>query len=97
VQCSQKEHVIGAVCWKKEEMSLQPLCWHCIECFIQHERDVRQRTAPTYMWCKQVIINRVIMACDFYCCLLPQCECEALCTCHSGFPTATVTDGKSNA
>ena len=31
--------------------------------------------------------NRVIMACDLYCCLLPQCE--ALRTCRSGFPIAT--------
>jgi len=29
----------------------------------------------------------VIMACELYCCLLPQCE--ALRTCHSGFPIAT--------
>jgi len=27
------------------------------------------------------------MACELYCCLLPQCE--ALRTCHSGFPIAT--------
>jgi len=31
--------------------------------------------------------NRVIMAYDLYCCLLPQCE--ALHTCHSGFPITT--------
>jgi len=31
--------------------------------------------------------NRVIMACELYCCLLPQCE--ALRTCRSGFPIAT--------
>jgi len=30
--------------------------------------------------------NRVIMACELYCCLLPQCE--ALCICCSGFPIA---------
>jgi len=29
----------------------------------------------------------VIMACELYCCLLPQCE--ALRTCRSGFPIAT--------
>ena len=32
--------------------------------------------------------NRVIMACELYCCLLPQCE--ALCICRSGFPIATL-------
>jgi len=31
--------------------------------------------------------NRVIMACELYCCLLPQCE--ALRTCRSVFPFAT--------
>ena len=31
--------------------------------------------------------NRVISSGDLYCCLLPQCE--ALRTCHSGFPIAT--------
>jgi len=30
----------------------------------------------------------VIMACELYCCLLPQCE--ALRICRSGFPIATV-------
>ena len=30
--------------------------------------------------------NRVIMACELYCCLLPQCE--ALRICRSGFPIA---------
>ena len=29
----------------------------------------------------------MIMACELYCCLLPQCE--ALRTCRSGFPIAT--------
>jgi len=29
----------------------------------------------------------VIMACELYCCLLPQCE--ALRSCRSGFPIAT--------
>jgi len=33
--------------------------------------------------------RRVIMACELYCCLLPQCE--ALRPCHSGFPIATVS------
>jgi len=37
--------------------------------------------------------RRVIMACELYCCLLPQCE--ALRICRSGFPIATVHDVKS--
>ena len=32
------------------------------------------------------------MACELYCCLLPQCE--ALRTCHSGFPIATISTKK---
>jgi len=32
--------------------------------------------------------NRVIMACELYCCLLPQCE--ALRICRSGFPIVTI-------
>jgi len=38
--------------------------------------------------------NRVIMACELYCCLLPRCE--ALRICRSGFPIATVVDWWSN-
>jgi len=34
------------------------------------------------------------MACDLYCCLLPQCE--ALRTCRSGFPIATTQQPVSN-
>jgi len=33
--------------------------------------------------------NKVISLGDLYCCLLPRCE--ALRTCRSGFPIATVT------
>jgi len=32
--------------------------------------------------------NRVILSGELYCCLLPQCE--ALRTCHSGFPIAAL-------
>ena len=41
----------------------------------------------THIFMAQTSNNRVIMACDFYCCLLPQCE--ALHTCRSGFPIET--------
>ena len=39
-------------------------------------------------WTSNNIIDIVIMACDLYCCLLPQCE--ALHTCRSGSPIATL-------
>jgi len=45
----------------------------------------------TSMWTIECIDERpqrVIMARDLYCCLRPQCE--ALRTCHSGFPIATL-------
>jgi len=67
---------------------LQPLRWRCVKCVIHHERDVREEQHHTYMWREQASNNRVIMACELYCCLLPQCE--ALRTCRSGFPMATV-------
>ena len=66
---------------------LQPLHWRCIKCAIHHEQDVREEQHPyIYMWREQAII--VIAVCDFYCCLLPQCE--TLHTCHSGFSIATL-------
>ena len=40
-----------------------------------------------YAWREQAII-REIATHDLYCCLLPRCE--ALRTCRSGFPIATV-------
>jgi len=40
-----------------------------------------------YIYVARTSNNRVIMACETDCCLLPQCE--ALCTCRSGFPIAT--------
>jgi len=67
---------------------LQPLRWCCVDCVIHHERDVREEQTP-YIHVAGTSSNRVIMACELYCCLLPQCE--ALRICPSGFPTATVT------
>jgi len=46
-----------------------------------------RRTTP-YIYVARTSNNRVIMACELYCCLLPQCE--ALRICRSGFPIATV-------
>ena len=46
------------------------------------------RTTP-YVYVAQTSNRRVIMACELYCCLLPQCK--ALRTCRSGFPIATKT------
>jgi len=80
-QPSHKERAIGAVRCKKEGMLLQPLRWCWVKCVIRHERDVREEQHHTYMWREQAI-NRVIMACELYCCLLPQCE--ALRSCRSG-------------
>ena len=66
-------------------MLLQPLCWRCVECVIHHERDVCEELQCVYM--ARTSNNKVIMACDLYCRLLPQCE--ALRICRSGFPIAT--------
>jgi len=41
----------------------------------------------THIYVSRTSNNRVIAACELYCCLLPQCK--ALCTCHLGFPIAT--------
>ena len=46
VQPSHKEHVISAVSCKKERMLLQPLCWHCTECAVHHEQNVRKEQHP---------------------------------------------------
>jgi len=53
-------------CWS---VRLQPLCWHCVECAINHERVVREEQCPYFMWHKQGIIEWSRL-----CCLLPQCE-----------------------
>ena len=45
------------------------------------------RTTP-YIYVGRTSNNRMIMACELYCCLLPQCE--ALRICRSGFPIATI-------
>ena len=89
---TQKERAIGAVRCKKEGMLLQPLHWCCVECVIHHERDVRENNTDIYV--ARTSNNRVIVARELYCCLLPQCE--ALRTCRSGFLIATqVTRGGS--
>jgi len=49
MQPSQKEHVIGAVHYRKEGMLLQPLHWHCIECVIHYEQDVCEEQHPCGM------------------------------------------------
>ena len=65
---------------------LQPLRWCCVDCVIHHERDVCEE--QKYMYVARTSNNRVISSGDLYCCLLPQCE--ALRTCHSRFPIATL-------
>ena len=55
------------------------------------------RTTP-YIYVAPTSNNRVIMACELYCCLLPQCE--ALRICRSVLPIATQTcwnDSRSGA
>jgi len=86
VQPSHKERAIGVVRCKKEGMLLQPLRWRCVECVIHREQDVREEKHRMYV--ARTSNNRVIVACDLYCCLLPQCE--ALCTCRSSFPIASI-------
>ena len=87
VQPSHKERAIDAVRCKKEGMLLQPLQWHCIECVIHHEQDVREK--QQYICMVRTSYNRVILSGDLYCCLLPQCE--ALRTCHSGFSDRNIS------
>jgi len=60
---------------------LQPLRLRCVECVIHHERDVHEE--QQYIYVPRTSTGRVIMTCELYCCLLPQCE--ALRTCRSGF------------
>jgi len=67
------------------QVLLQRLRWRCIDCVIHHEWDVRKE--QKYICVVRTSNNRVIAACELYCCLLPRCE--ALRTCRSGFPIAT--------
>ena len=60
---------------------LQPLRWRCVDCVIHHEWDVREEQQNIYV--ARTRNNRVIVAWELYCCLMPQCE--ALRTCRSGF------------
>jgi len=60
---------------------LQPLRWRCVERVIHHERDVREERQ--YICVARASNNRVIIACEPYCCLLQQGE--ALRICRSGF------------
>jgi len=60
-------------------MVLQPLRWRCAECAVHHERNVREEQHQIYV--ARTSNNRVIVAGELYCCLLPQ----VLDTCRSGF------------
>jgi len=71
---------------KNEGMLLQPLGWCYAGCAVNHERNVCEEQDRIYV--VRTSNNRVIMSDELYCCLLPQCE--ALCTCRSGFPIATI-------
>jgi len=73
----------AAVSWRRAW--LQPLGWHCAECAVHHERNVREKQHHTYVARIQAII--VISSGELCCCLLPQCE--ALRICRSDVPIAT--------
>jgi len=62
------------------------LCWLCDLPWMGCTR----RTTP-YIYVARTRNNRVIMACELYCCLLPQCE--ALRIWRSEFPIATLPIG----
>jgi len=78
---------------KQERPVLQPLRWCCVDCVIHHERDMREELK--YMYVARTSNSRVISSGDLYCCLLSRCE--ALRTCHSGFPIATPAYGLPRA
>ena len=42
LETSQKERAISVVRCKNGGMMFQPLHWHCIECVIRHEQDIRE-------------------------------------------------------
>ena len=42
---------------KRRGLLLQPLQWCCVDCVIQHERDMREEQHHTYMWREQAIIE----------------------------------------
>ena len=67
---------------------LQPLRWHCVDCVIHHERDVRDENH--YINVVRTRDNRVIMTCELYCCLLQQCE--ALRVSRSSFSDCNTTN-----
>ena len=62
-------------------MLLQPLLWRCAEFAVHHERNVLEEQHHIYV--ARTSNNGVIMACELYCCLLPQCK--ALRICRSDF------------
>ena len=66
---------------------LQPLRWRCVDCGIHHERDVREE--QQYVCVARTSNKREFATHGLYCCLLPRCE--ALRTCRSGFPIATIS------
>jgi len=72
-------------------MLLQPFRWRCVECVIHHERD--ERKEQKYIYVVRTSNNRLIMACELYCCLLPQCE--TLHICHLGFSDYNTFKSKS--
>jgi len=86
VKPSQKERVIGAVHCNKEGY-----CCNLSTGIVLNAQFTTNRMCAnnnTHIYVAWRSNNRVVVARDLYCCLLPQCE--ALRTCRSGFPIATV-------
>jgi len=87
VQPSQKERAIGAVSCKRRGYCCNLSAGVALNvCFTTNEMCAKNNT---HIYVVRTSNNRVIAAHDLYCCLLPQCD--ALRTCRSGFPIATVT------
>jgi len=85
VQPSHKERAIARFVVKRRGCCCNRSASVALECVVHHERNVCKEKHPIYV--VRTSNNRVIVVCDLYYCLLPQCK--ALRTCHSGFPIAT--------
>ena len=86
MQPSQKECAIGAVRCKREGMFYNLSVGFALN--VQFTMNGICVKNNTHIYAAQTSNKRVITACDLYCGLLPQCE--ALHTCCSGFPIATM-------
>ena len=88
VQPSHKERAIGAVRCKQEGMLLQPLRWCCVALIVSFTKNGMCVKNITIIYATRASNSKRDCEHDLYCCLLPRWE--ALRTCCSGFPIATV-------